>query len=304
MKISTNEYFQKMAGYITEQQSNIAQSQLKLSKGDSLSSASENTRVATASLSLKSAVERQEGYVSNLKLLDMKLNETEVLAISARDQLTRIREILIRSANQTYSDQDRVAMGYEVGQIKDNLFSMMNSTDSSGNYIFSGIKNRTKPFQKNEEGIIEFRGDNSPVNIQVGPGQSMRSNSNSQDIFPNFRRDGSGAVVEVFAAIESMEAAVASSNMAAIQTGLADIDVIANSVDTFIVSVGSRRKIIESRIDVAEERKLAMTTLYSNYRDLDYGKTVSVLSSQVLALEAAQSSIAKVSQLTLFNYLR
>ena len=293
-----------MAGYITEQQSNIAQSQLKLSKGDSLSSASENTRVATASLSLKSAVERQEGYVSNLKLLDMKLNETEVLAISARDQLTRIREILIRSANQTYSDQDRVAMGYEVGQIKDNLFSMMNSTDSSGNYIFSGIKNRTKPFQKNEEGIIEFRGDNSPVNIQVGPGQSMRSNSNSQDIFPNFRRDGSGAVVEVFAAIESMEAAVASSNMAAIQTGLADIDVIANSVDTFIVSVGSRRKIIESRIDVAEERKLAMTTLYSNYRDLDYGKTVSVLSSQVLALEAAQSSIAKVSQLTLFNYLR
>jgi len=304
MKISTNEYFQKMAGYITEQQSNIAQSQLKLSKGDSLSSASENTRVATASLSLKSAVERQEGYVSNLKLLDMKLNETEVLAISARDQLTRIREILIRSANQTYSDQDRVAMGYEVGQIKDNLFSMMNSTDSSGNYIFSGIKNRTKPFQKNEEGIIEFRGDNSPVNIQVGPGQSMRSNSNSQDIFPNFRRDGSGAVVEVFAAIESMEAAVASSNMAAIQTGLADIDVIANSVDTFIVSVGSRRKIIESRIDVAEERKLAMTTLYSNYRDLDYGKTVSVLSSQVLALEAAQSSIAKVSQLTLFNYIR
>ena len=293
-----------MAGYITEQQSNIAQSQLKLSKGDSLSSASENTRVATASLSLKSAVERQEGYVSNLKLLDMKLNETEVLAISARDQLTRIREILIRSANQTYSDQDRVAMGYEVGQIKDNLFSMMNSTDSSGNYIFSGIKNRTKPFQKNEEGIIEFLGDNSPVNIQVGPGQSMRSNSNSQDIFPNFRRDGSGAVVEVFAAIESMEAAVASSNMAAIQTGLADIDVIANGVDTFIVSVGSRRKIIESRIDVAEERKLAMTTLYSNYRDLDYGKTVSILSSQVLALEAAQSSIAKVSQLTLFNYLR
>ncbi|MGA1741594.1 MAG: hypothetical protein ACO4AC_05445 [Pseudohongiellaceae bacterium] len=304
MKISTNEYFQKMAGYITEQQSNIAQSQLKLSKGDSLSSASENTRVATASLSLKSAVERQEAYVSNLKLLDMKLNETEVLAISARDQLTRIREILIRSANQTYSDQDRVVMGREVSIIKDNLFSMMNSTDSSGNYIFSGIKNRTKPFQKNEEGIIEFLGDNSPVNIQVGPGQSMRSNSNSQDIFPNFRRDGSGAVVEVFAAIESMEAAVASSNMAAIQTGLADIDVIANGVDTFIVSVGSRRKIIESRIDVAEERKLAMTTLYSNYRDLDYGKTVSILSSQVLALEAAQSSIAKVSQLTLFNYIR
>ena len=304
MKISTNEYFQKMAGYITEQQSNIAQSQLKLSKGDSLSSASENTRVATASLSLKSAVERQEGYVSNLKLLDMKLNETEVLAISARDQLTRIREILIRSANQTYSDQDRAVMGREISLIKDNLLSMMNSTDSSGNYLFSGIKNRTKPFQKNEEGIIEFLGDNSAVNIQVGPGQSMRSNSNSQDIFPSFRRDGSGAVVEVFAAIESMEAAVTSCNMAAIQTGLADIDVIAHSVDSFIVSVGARRKIIESRIDVAEERKLAMTTLYSNYRDLDYGKTVSILSSQVLALEAAQSSIAKVSQLTLFNYIR
>lgn len=304
MKISTNEYFQKMSGFITDQQSNIAETQLKLAKGDAISSPSDNTKVATASLSLKSSIERQDGYISNLKLLDMKLSETESISVSASNQLARVNELLIKAANETYSDDDRKMMAYEITAIKDDLFALLNSTDASGNYLFSGIKNRTKPYIKNEQGVITFVGDNTPINIQVGPGQMMRSNASSQDIFPPFRREGENVVTDVFSAIEDIESAITNSDKTAIQQGIADIESISGSVDGFIVGLGTRRKIIESRIDVSEERKLAMTKLYSSYRDLDYGKAVSSLSSQMLALEAAQSSIARVSQLSLFNYLK
>jgi flagellar hook-associated protein 3 FlgL len=38
--------------------------------------------------------------------------------------------------------------------------------------------------------------------------------------------------------------------------------------------------------------------------DLDYAKAITEMNKQVLSLEAAQSSFAKISQLTLFDYLR
>jgi flagellar hook-associated protein 3 FlgL len=234
----------------------------------------------------------------------MKFSQTETLGIAARDQVTRIKELLIRSANGTYSDEDKKIMAFEISQIKDDLLNIVNSTDSSGNYMFSGIKNRTIPYYKDEQGLIQFQGDNTAVDIQVGPGQSMRSNSTSEDIFPSFRREGSDTVVQVFRALEDMELAVNNSDSAGIQKGMADINIIGNNLDAFIVSLGTRRNIIESRIDVSQDRILAMNKLYSNYRDLDYGKAVSTLSSQMLSLEAAQSSIAKVSQLTLFNYIK
>ena len=289
---------------MTDQQSNIAQTQLKLAKGDALAQPSENTQLATSSLNLSSTIKRQESYISNLKLLDMKFSQTETLGIAARDQVTRIKELLIRSANGTYSDEDKKIMAFEISQIKDDLLNIVNSTDSSGNYMFSGIKNRTRPYYKDEQGLIQFQGDNTAVDIQVGPGQSMRSNSTSEDIFPSFRREGSDTVVQVFRALEDMELAVNNSDSAGIQKGMADINIIGNNLDAFIVSLGTRRNIIESRIDVSQDRILAMNKLYSNYRDLDYGKAVSTLSSQMLSLEAAQSSIAKVSQLTLFNYIK
>ena len=43
--------------------------------------------------------------------------------------------------------------------------------------------------------------------------------------------------------------------------------------------------------------------LLSEAQDLDYSKAITQLSSDMLALEAAQSTFAKVTQLTLFNFI-
>ena len=42
----------------------------------------------------------------------------------------------------------------------------------------------------------------------------------------------------------------------------------------------------------------------SDVQDLDYAKAIAMMNKQMLSLEAAQSSFAKVSQLSLFQYLR
>jgi flagellar hook-associated protein 3 FlgL len=55
---------------------------------------------------------------------------------------------------------------------------------------------------------------------------------------------------------------------------------------------------------VLADTKLRYQDLLSNAQDLDYATAVTKLSAQILSLEAAQASFAKISQLSLFDYIR
>jgi flagellar hook-associated protein 3 FlgL len=49
---------------------------------------------------------------------------------------------------------------------------------------------------------------------------------------------------------------------------------------------------------------LNLTTTLSAVEDLDYTKAITKMNQQMMALEAAQSSFAKISQLSLFNFIK
>jgi flagellar hook-associated protein 3 FlgL len=49
---------------------------------------------------------------------------------------------------------------------------------------------------------------------------------------------------------------------------------------------------------------LNLKTTLSSVEDLDYTTAVTKMNQQMLSLEAAQSSFAKISQLSLFNYIK
>jgi flagellin-like hook-associated protein FlgL len=53
-----------------------------------------------------------------------------------------------------------------------------------------------------------------------------------------------------------------------------------------------------------QEQSTMLRGLLSEQKDLDYTAAVTTLSARMLALEAAQSTVSKISQLNLFNYLR
>ena len=64
----------------------------------------------------------------------------------------------------------------------------------------------------------------------------------------------------------------------------------------------SETPILNERI--SEEKIVIYKGLLSDARDVDYATAVTQLSSDMLALEAAQSTFAKVSQLSILNFIR
>jgi flagellar hook-associated protein 3 FlgL len=68
--------------------------------------------------------------------------------------------------------------------------------------------------------------------------------------------------------------------------------------------VGARFNVLDGVQSLQEGVDLVNADLLSQIRDLDYAEALSRLSQQTFALEASQKSYAKISSLSLFNFLR
>lgn len=68
--------------------------------------------------------------------------------------------------------------------------------------------------------------------------------------------------------------------------------------------VGSRLSQLDNAEASLEDRNIEVASLLSDLRDLDYASALTRMNQQLMGLQAAQMSYSKISQLSLFNYLR
>ena len=71
-----------------------------------------------------------------------------------------------------------------------------------------------------------------------------------------------------------------------------------------LVENGLRQKIVSERETIAQDKILVYRNLLSKSQDIDYATAITQLSSDMLALEAAQSTFSKVAQLSLFDFIK
>jgi len=62
--------------------------------------------------------------------------------------------------------------------------------------------------------------------------------------------------------------------------------------------------VLEAQTGVGEENLLRMKSTLSQMQDVDYTEAITKMNKDMLALQAAQSSFAKISQLNLFDYIK
>jgi flagellar hook-associated protein 3 FlgL len=89
-----------------------------------------------------------------------------------------------------------------------------------------------------------------------------------------------------------------------ISAKIGKIDGLRGNVELAMTKIGVRRNVIEAQSTIVQEQSTMLRGLLSEQKDLDYTAAVTTLSARMLALEAAQSTVSKISQLNLFNYLR
>ena len=294
MKISTAQFFRTNAEALSKGQYSVSDLQAKLGSGKQITSPSQDVQKANLISRLESNISSQKIYKENIEVAMTRLTSEETALTSITEVFQRASELAILGANGTMAAEDRAVLGAEVTELKKELIRLGNSQDIDGNYLFGGNRIESPPFAVNEQGATQYVGDHSRLSIRVSDSRTMDINTLGSELL----------TPDDFAAIESLEAGLISNNLAEVRSS---IDVVKTSSDRLSVSfgrLGARMATLNSQAQLQEDTTVRLETVLSGHKDLDYAKAITELSQESLALQALQASFTKISQLSLFNYLR
>ena len=306
MKVSTSLFFERASTQLGNVQGSLAKTQEQLSTGKQITKPSDEPDKASTVTRLESEMARQKSYQETLTTVQTRLTSQETSLRNVSDVLIRIKELTVQAANDTVSSADRKAIGLEIIGLRDQLLSQANAQDTNGNFLFAGSRSTQAPYALDANGHITDPGDQSRMKVQVGDNRRMNANTPGSDVFLRvIRDDGKGNQVGVnfFEALKDLSDAIINGLPKDMDRGLGEIDILQQGISNATAQIGSDMSVVDMQNSVLDETTLRLKSTLSDVQDLDYTEAITRMNKDQLALEAAQSTFAKIAKLTLFNYI-
>lgn len=302
MKISTSQYFTTMNNLMSEQHGKIAKLQAQLSVGRKNVTPSTDVKATTSSLKLSDVISKQQDDIANLKNVNAGYKEEEAIMMSMSNMMIRMQEISIAARSDTYATSDLDIFAIEVEGYMDDIRGLANSRDSNGHFMFSGTKVTTLPFTKNAAGTVIYNGNQTEPKLELDTGYKLPLSISGNKLAGVITRGA--AKIDMFQVMQDFVTALKANNKVGVDTAIDELKVVSSNLNKNLVDNGLRQNLVGQRRDIGEGKILIYKGLLSDAQDVDYASAITQLSSDMLGLEAAQSTFAKVSQLSLFSFLR
>lgn len=301
MRISTQQIYQRGVDSILDQQSKLFKTQLQLSSNQRFLSPADDPTAAAQVLGLNESISITEQYHTNASAAQARLTIEDSTLGSVTNALQRARELAVRANNDTLDAQERTAIALEVRQVMDEVLSLANTKDSSGEYIFAGYQSQSTPFSHNGAGTFTFSGDQGQRQLQVGPSRQIAVGDSGLDVFMKIDNAAGSGYQDVFTTLYTL-----ATDLEANAPNTDRITEIDNALDNVLgvqARIGARLNAIDREEQTNSAYSLQLQTTLSGVRDLDVVKAATDLNRQMVVLQAAQQSFVQVQGLSLFNYL-
>lgn len=307
MQMSTNLKFDRAIASMGITQDRLAKTQMQLSTAKKVIKPSDAPDQSAQITRLKSAITRQENYVSTINQIKDKMSQQETTVDNASTILIRLKELTTQAANDTYGAADRKSIDIEVRQLRDQLLSLANTQDIDGNFIFSGTRSGKPAFDTDTNGRLVYTGDQTVSMAGIADQSSVDTNRAGTKPFDKLVRtgdDGKPIPVGFFQVIDDLSAALQANDGVKIRRAVGEVQTLQQGLSDSLASIGAAVNKLDNQIDLAEENILRMKSTLSKAEDTDFTEAITKMNKDMLALEAAQSSFAKIAQLNLFDYIR
>ena len=191
MRISTSMIYDSGVRSVQSQTSTLLHTQQQIATGRRMLSPSEDPVAAARALEINQAKEINGTYAvaqgnakSTMSLVDSQLS-------AASDLLTRVRELAVQAGDAALSSSDLRSISSELRAHFDELISLGNSTDGTGQYLFSGYQGSNKPFSGSVESGVTYQGDDGQRALRVSSSRNLPVSESGNSIFMNIK-NGNG----------------------------------------------------------------------------------------------------------------
>ncbi|MDH5300718.1 MAG: flagellar hook-associated protein FlgL [Gammaproteobacteria bacterium] len=192
MRVSTSFLSSTSVGAMTEQQSKLNKTQLKVSLGQRLLSPSEDPYASSRALRFEESLAVFTQFGVNASYADNRLATQEGVLEGVNDALQRVRELTINANSDSQTNESRRFIAEEIKQIYLQVLDLANSKDATNEYLFSGFQGKTRPFVPDSvTGQVLYKGDDGQRFLKIGPSTSVPVSDAGEAVFYHVR-NGNG----------------------------------------------------------------------------------------------------------------
>lgn len=267
------------------------------STGLKVSKPSDDPVTAQQILNLKARIAAGDQYGRNISNGIAWLTMGESAMSEMGNVLTRAKELTLQMVTGT-NNPDAVTAGInELKQLKQQ-FLQMGNTQMNGKFIFGGFKNDTPAFDTTGT----FLGTSDAMMVEVDRGAPVQINYSGADLLRGGTPPGSSGT-DIVAVFDNLITALGSNDITTAQNQITGLNNGLSQILAFRTDIGARRNRLDAANSVIEDMKFSTTKIMSDKQDIDIMQVVSDLSKQETAYQAAIAASAKVSQVSLLDYL-
>ncbi len=276
----------------TQEQTAIEQ----LATGLRVNQPSDDPAAAAANLVNSSQIASDDQYVQNIDSVQQAMTTADSTLSSVITQLTQAISLGVEGANGTLSDSDRQAIAQQVGDIKNQIFSLAN-TSFQGVYLFGGTATSSAPFVEDSGSSsgVSYSGNDQTNQIQIGEGRQIATSVPGDKLF------GSGA--GVFGALQTLVGALQSGSLSDIGDATTQLRTAFDGVNTSRVFYGNTMNSLTDQENFLGQEKVNLQANENQLVGADPTQAATAMSRAAVAQQATLEAFAKAQSLSLLNYL-
>lgn len=300
MRVTTRLMSNSYLRNLNRQTNKVQKYQHQLSSLKEVSKPSDDPLTVSKIMDLNNSIVQNDYYQMTIEDAIDWTNVQDAALGQATNALGRIQNLIQSAANGTMSEEDRLAIKYNIeGEIEGFVDAL--NTNFGGRFVFGGQATTDKPFSisrnetTNEKVWAEYNGDKNNLPREVSPGVTV-----------NLLTDGSKLVNEDTLSTFFDEV------LTALETGDTDKlggDLFGRADAAYNNMVDKRAEVgaVFNRLEAAKSRneteKLNLKSMLSNKEDIDLAEKYMEYSMEMIAYESSLQMGTRILQTNILNYL-
>lgn len=193
MRISSGSVFDTNVSMLNSQQAALLHTNQQVASGRRMLTPADDPAASANVLQVTQAEGSNTQYTTNRNAAKSSIGMSEAVLQSVSTLLQDAKTMAVEAGNGALSPADRKSIGTELHGRLEQLIALANSTDGTGNYLFSGYQGRTLPFVNTAAGV-QYMGDDGQRKVQVSSSRQMPTSDSGADIFMRVK-SGNGKFV-------------------------------------------------------------------------------------------------------------
>ncbi len=241
-------------------------------------------------------LDRSDEFLENARTGVGWLNTTDSVLQQATSVLQRARVLTQQASTGTIPEDVRKQISSEIKQLKEQMVSIGNST-YNGRYLFNGQKTDIPPYTGT--GAAGEKTDTGMYYLNVSSAVTVPVSVTGELIF-----GAAGSADNVFKVLDDIASHLDNNQQDLLLDDLSKIDVAADRVSLNLAEIGARTnrfELVENRI---LDEQVGLKQLRSKTADVDMADAIIQLQLKENVLQASLATGARISQVSLIDFIR